>query len=506
MPIVGTTITLEAGKQTDVISSYVAPVITTGVIITNVSGMQLLVTTTLGKTKVIPPSVADYVEDSNIRDIKILGTPVLGNSGQIGFVWFSHGEKIEGSYPVGLPISGNLSVLTQPWFDAVDTYGADPTGATDSAGAIQAAINAASAAGGGLVILRPGTYTLIATINWIYSNVNLWCPGGSQATKLNYAGSGDAIRIDPSLFTVLQGPTLEGFTLAGGAIANTNGIHIIDTIGLALVDVVIENFTGATSAGGLVFDNVAKFCERATLDRVHLNNNRIGISYNISGSPFSSFGYHKYLDVRFNVNNNQFGIVVNNGANPYNHFWDWNANVADAGTLIYIANGGDLTTIDCHCFAEQTSGVGGTSVNVQAGGTFTWDGLLLLGDLQTVVAGTWQLTPGLEPITFSAGGAYTLDLALVGMRSNHREVQIVLDANMGVLTTTNAPIGLPVTFTFVQGGGGGFTVNLAGSPMFKWIGGAPPALTAVAGNRDSFTSYFDGAHWFECAGRALNVG
>jgi hypothetical protein len=40
------------------------------------------------------------------------------------------------------------------------SYGADPTGATDSTAAIQAAINAASAAGGGTVHVPEGTFTV----------------------------------------------------------------------------------------------------------------------------------------------------------------------------------------------------------------------------------------------------------------------------------------------------------------------------------------------------------
>lgn len=49
-------------------------------------------------------------------------------------------------------------VVAGPVFDAVGGYGADPSGATDSTSAIQAAIDAAGAAGGGVVWLPAGTY------------------------------------------------------------------------------------------------------------------------------------------------------------------------------------------------------------------------------------------------------------------------------------------------------------------------------------------------------------
>lgn len=58
---------------------------------------------------------------------------------------------------------GELPLPSQPpglIYDAVAGYGADPTGAADSTVAIQNAINAASAAGGGIVYLPPGVFRI----------------------------------------------------------------------------------------------------------------------------------------------------------------------------------------------------------------------------------------------------------------------------------------------------------------------------------------------------------
>jgi len=58
---------------------------------------------------------------------------------------------------------GELPLPSQPpglTYDAVAGYGADPTGTTDSTAAIQNAINAASAAGGGIVYLPPGVFRI----------------------------------------------------------------------------------------------------------------------------------------------------------------------------------------------------------------------------------------------------------------------------------------------------------------------------------------------------------
>lgn len=51
-----------------------------------------------------------------------------------------------------------IPTVTGPVFDAVATYGADATGTNDSTVAIQNAIDAAEAAGGGVVLLPAGTY------------------------------------------------------------------------------------------------------------------------------------------------------------------------------------------------------------------------------------------------------------------------------------------------------------------------------------------------------------
>jgi len=51
-----------------------------------------------------------------------------------------------------------LPFVSGPVFDVVATYGGDPTGNSDSTAAIQSAIDAAVAVGGGVVWLPPGTY------------------------------------------------------------------------------------------------------------------------------------------------------------------------------------------------------------------------------------------------------------------------------------------------------------------------------------------------------------
>jgi hypothetical protein len=106
-------------------------------------------------------------------------------------------------------------------FNAVTGFGADPTGTTDSAVAIQNAINACGAAGGGIVYLPQGTYkvnsTLVIgngtspTVNSSYHFVRLQGAGrgidsltqpGATSIKWNGAAGGTVIDIKGMIYGV----------------------------------------------------------------------------------------------------------------------------------------------------------------------------------------------------------------------------------------------------------------------------------------------------------------
>lgn len=87
------------------------------------------------------------------------------------------------------------------WYDVTHvTYGADPTGVADSTAAIQAAINDANTAGGGIVFLPKGSYKLTATltvidkpqvkIRGIAGSSEPFSAGLAGGTKLVWAGAG----------------------------------------------------------------------------------------------------------------------------------------------------------------------------------------------------------------------------------------------------------------------------------------------------------------------------
>lgn len=100
-----------------------------------------------------PPEQADFETDKLIQDFSYAG--------------YRRGER-------------SIPDVAGPVFNVVEGYGADPTGQSDATAAIQAAINAAQTASGGVVFLPEGTYRV--------------APQGSDTHALRISASGVVLR------------------------------------------------------------------------------------------------------------------------------------------------------------------------------------------------------------------------------------------------------------------------------------------------------------------------
>lgn len=135
---------------------------------------------------------------------------------------FSHAGYRAGERP--LPVvsaAGSVSVLD---------HGADPTGAADSTAAIQAALDAAGAAGGGVVWVPAGDYRVQGVLTVTAPGVVL-AGEGADASRLSFTATGLGDRAPLQFSGVLDpGP---GHALAADASAGDLRVRLVDTAGLS---------------------------------------------------------------------------------------------------------------------------------------------------------------------------------------------------------------------------------------------------------------------------------
>lgn len=171
--------------------------------------------------------------------------------------------------PTTLSLPGSMSAsdkkkLNLHIYDVVADYGADPTGATNSATAIQNAVNAAQIAGysggsGGIIWFPAGRYLIGSTIKVTGNNIRFWGPGaGSSQDFGNYfTGFGAAlvptstimgVQVLPVQTNGLAGQTNTGFKWQGLAVdcyANngTFGLQLLSCVNFDVDDFYAINAT-----------------------------------------------------------------------------------------------------------------------------------------------------------------------------------------------------------------------------------------------------------------------
>lgn len=151
-------------------------------------------------------------------------------------------------------------------------FGADPTGTSDSAAAINAAI-ASLQTTGGIVYLPQGTYKTTSTINMAYNGIRLE-GANKQATIIKPVGTFDAITVHGTSFAVwADARSVQNLTIDGSGGCTGNGLSIIYcALRCYFADLYIINMQGtantATGCGMYIsssFDN--------NYDRIETRNN-----------------------------------------------------------------------------------------------------------------------------------------------------------------------------------------------------------------------------------------
>ena len=136
------------------------------------------------------------------------------------------------------------TTATTPAWVNVTSYGADPTGASDSAGAFNDAVTAVANAGGGVVYIPAGGYKIESTVTC--TTVPVYFVGdGAWATIISFYGTGDCFRIyDSSTYSARTkfGGGIVGITIDGSnAGAGSTGLHVGDLLQYE-VDLTVQSF------------------------------------------------------------------------------------------------------------------------------------------------------------------------------------------------------------------------------------------------------------------------
>jgi hypothetical protein len=187
----------------------------------------------------------------------------LADSDGAGLLGFSHAE----TYAAGtLGAKGKLCVTVR---DA--PYSADNTGAVASNTAIQAAIDAVSAAGGGIVYVPPGTYLMAAGLT-LQSKVALVGAGPGASVLTATASIASMVLINTKTDVRVAGLTLQGNHVASPTDGNFGGIQLANSCQRVL----IENCELKDFRGNGVDLNVSNAF--VTLRQNRLSNCRVGVS------------------------------------------------------------------------------------------------------------------------------------------------------------------------------------------------------------------------------------
>ena len=206
----------------------------------------------------------------------------------------------------------------------VRLYGAAGNGSTDDTTAIQAAVTACIAGGGGVVYLPAGNYKTSSTITALIPTGTGNSSGtgaavriqgdGNWATTVSYYGSGDCLRIYSTEYP--YGGGIAGLTIDGAhssASAASTGLHMGDIFHYE-VAITVQNFSQFAGSIGIHFDNQYAWTEQL-YGRVYAQNCTSHVVFD-HGSNAACTGSYDRLDMQFYIdqqNTAYDGVVLQNG-------------------------------------------------------------------------------------------------------------------------------------------------------------------------------------------------
>lgn len=170
-----------------------------------------------------PPGTAVATAEANARTVKFTGL-------EFGTAYFAMAE-VGGKWvyrrfitaPVSEPLAWESAVEERSISVRADAFGAKGDGETDDSKAIQAAIDAASAKGGGVVFLPVGTY-IIGTTLILKSNVILQGAGpAASVLKLKAGANTDVLKVESYESGGQDSYQIRSLSINGNKANNTSG-------------------------------------------------------------------------------------------------------------------------------------------------------------------------------------------------------------------------------------------------------------------------------------------
>lgn len=441
-------------------------------------------------------------------------------------------------------------------FDVRATYGGIGNGIADDTAAIQAAIDAASAAGGGRVYLRAGTYLLTADLVLARRVILVGdgiAAGQSSVATIIYQSSTSEHGITA---VDQQDMTIEDLTLVGPGSGTGRGISFTrssnpDISGITLRRVQISGF----GASGIDLSNPIT----STFDRVLVDGSPVGFNVHGVVGPGGSAGTSVTFLNCYAAGCNQSGFRLDNmtycafigcaadgcgiayeliesgtqgvsfvgcgcespasGGGSYPGY-GWKINGCIAVTLsgcytldalsrsIWVT--GNATAINITGFSENTPQVGVTnSIVVDSGSNVTISDVnysnpisgsyLLINDGGGLSVPGYGYFAGALTATTVAGGFFAVGnsgTATALSLANGNAQSVTLTGNCTFTLTGAAPTGIVSCLELVltQDGTGSRTVTWPAS--VKWAAAYTPSTAAGAVDRLRLTSYNGGTTWY----------
>lgn len=197
------------------------------------------------------------LQDQLNRSLRLPDSEAGGSTFKLPTLELRRGKQLAFDPDTGLPIAEakgtpsaasvtllELAASAKPWFNVMDpAYGAVGNGVIDDMAAINAAILACNAAGGGRVYVPPGTYRTTSSIS-MKSNVTLYGDGAASIIQMDDANPYQGVEfVDCDNAEVCNLKIIGNGSVSGYATGG-HGVRVDGSINCAIRDCNISDTTG----------------------------------------------------------------------------------------------------------------------------------------------------------------------------------------------------------------------------------------------------------------------